>query len=34
MVLVQEDKFKSYFNQLAFALREYERVVDLVSSPS
>ncbi|KAJ1495027.1 dynein heavy chain, N-terminal region 1-domain-containing protein [Baffinella frigidus] len=31
MVLVQEDKFKSYFNQLSFALREYERVVDLVN---
>jgi dynein heavy chain len=27
MVLLQEDKFKNYHNQLSFALREYERVV-------
>jgi dynein heavy chain len=30
MVLMQEDKFKSYFNQLSFALKEYDRVTDLV----
>ena len=30
MVLHQEDKFKSYYNQLSFALKEYERVIDLV----
>lgn len=30
MVLVQEDKLKSYYNQLSFALKEYDRVTDLV----
>ena len=30
MVLLQEDKFKSYFNELTFALKEYERVLSLV----
>mmetsp|Transcript_13743 Transcript_13743/g.31844 ORF Transcript_13743/g.31844 Transcript_13743/m.31844 type:complete len:4493 (+) Transcript_13743:136-13614(+) len=27
MVLLQEDKFKSYYNQLSFALKEYDRVL-------
>eukprot|EP00762_Andalucia_godoyi_P000483 ANDGO_03248.mRNA.1 Dynein gamma chain len=26
MVLLQEDKFKSYYNQLSYALKEYDRV--------
>ena len=30
MVLLQEDKFKSYLNELTFALKEYERVLALV----
>ena len=30
MVLVHEDKYKSYFNQLSFALSEYERIVSMV----
>lgn len=30
MVLVHEDKYKSYYNQLFFALSEYERVVGMV----
>ena len=25
--LLQEDKFKSYFNELSYALKEYERVM-------
>ena len=27
IVLLQEDKFKSYFNELSYALKEYERVM-------
>eukprot|EP00230_Micromonas_polaris_P000498 CAMPEP_0119208236 /NCGR_PEP_ID=MMETSP1327-20130426/486_1 /TAXON_ID=38833 /ORGANISM="Micromonas pusilla, Strain RCC2306" /LENGTH=4554 /DNA_ID=CAMNT_0007204705 /DNA_START=159 /DNA_END=13823 /DNA_ORIENTATION=- len=27
MVLLQEDKFKGYYNQLSYALREYDRVL-------
>jgi dynein heavy chain len=27
MVLLQEDKFKNYYNQLSYALREYDRVL-------
>eukprot|EP00899_Mesostigma_viride_P009796 jgi/Mesvir1/18818/Mv04309-RA.2 len=27
MVLLQEEKFKSYYNQLSYALREYDRVM-------
>ena len=27
MVLIQEDKFKSYYTQLAFVLKEYDRVI-------
>ncbi len=30
MVLLQEDKFKCYLNELTFALKEYERVLALV----
>ena len=30
MVLMHEDKYKSYYNQLFFALSEYERVVSMV----
>ena len=30
MVLVHEDKYKSYYNQLSFALTEYERIVGMV----
>eukprot|EP00960_Hanusia_phi_P069522 767109-Hanusia_phi.AAC.3 len=30
MVLLQEDKFKSYFNQLLFVLKEYDRVLGKV----
>jgi dynein heavy chain len=30
MVLVHEDKYKSYYNQLFFALQEYERVISMV----
>ena len=28
MVLLQEDKFKTYYNQLCFVLKEYDRVVN------
>ena len=30
MVLMQEDKFKSYYNKLSYALEQYEQVVDKV----
>ena len=30
IVLLQEDKFKSYYNDLQYALSEYERVVSRV----
>uniref|UniRef100_A0A7S0HBM9 Uncharacterized protein n=1 Tax=Hanusia phi TaxID=3032 RepID=A0A7S0HBM9_9CRYP len=30
MVLLQEDKFKAYYNELSFALKEYERVLSKV----
>ena len=30
MVLLQEDKFKHYFNQLTYALSEHSRVVGMV----
>jgi len=30
LVLVHEDKYKSYYNQLAFALQEYDRIVGMV----
>lgn len=30
MVLLQEEKFKSYFNELAFVLKEYERILSKV----
>ena len=30
MVLMQEDKFKVYYSQLRFVLKEYERVMGLV----
>lgn len=30
MVLLQEEKFKYYFNQLSYALREHERVMSSV----
>ena len=30
MVLLQEDKFKSYYNELKYALDEYDRVVKIV----
>ena len=30
MVLLQEEKYKLYLNELAFALKEYERVLALV----
>jgi len=30
MVLVHEDKYKSYYNQLFFALTEYDRVIGMV----
>jgi dynein heavy chain len=30
MVLLQEEKFKEYYNQLSYALKEYDRVMDLI----
>eukprot|EP00898_Chlorokybus_atmophyticus_P005691 jgi/Chlat1/6122/Chrsp409S05665 len=30
MVLLQEDKFKHYYNQLSYALKEYDRVVGCI----
>jgi len=30
MVLLQEDKFKSYYNQLTFVLKEYDRVLQRI----
>jgi dynein heavy chain, axonemal len=30
IVLLQEDKFKTYFNELAFALKEYSRIVQMI----
>ena len=30
MVLLQEHKFKSYYNKLSFALEQYEEVVDKI----
>jgi dynein heavy chain len=30
MVLVHEEKYKSYYNQLLFALQEYERIIHMI----
>jgi len=30
IVLLQEDKFKSYFNDLSYALKEYSRIVQMI----
>jgi hypothetical protein len=34
MVLLQEEKFKSYYNELSFVLKEYERILSKVSRRS